>query len=225
MQFNIEKWIENFSEKIIEYFGKRVEFIGLQGSYARGESNSSSDIDVVLILDKITFEDLKKYDIIISEMEAREKICGFVSGKDELINWEKSDLFQFYYDTKPIYKNLDFIKDKIKIEDIKRAVLSGAGNIYHMTVHNICHDKSMDILKEIYKMSFFILQAKYFLENKIYLKNKKEAIEFLKESDRDILEILIKIKNINKLDKNQYESYSEKILVWSSELIKKYSIG
>lgn len=225
MKFDIKNWIENFSNKILKSFGKRVEFIGLQGSYAREEATNSSDIDVVVILDKISFKDLKKYDTIISEMENREKICGFISGKDEIINWEKSDLFQFYYDTKKIYKNLDFILEKIKKEDIQRAVLIGAGNIYHMSVHNIVHDKSIDLLKDIYKMSFFILQGKYFLENNIYLKNKKEALESLNGMDKKILEIGIEIKNIGEMDKNQYEDYSEKILLWSSELIKKYNIG
>lgn len=225
MKFHIENWIENFSKKIIESFGERVQFIGLQGSYARGEATNHSDIDVVVILDKISFKDLKKYDIIISEMDNREKICGFISGKDEIINWEKSELFQFYYDTKNVYKNLDFILEKIKKEDIQRAILIGVGNIYHMVVHNIVHDKSLDILKDIYKMSFFILQGKYFLENNSYLKNKKEASKFLDKKDKEILEIGIEIKNVGNLDKIKYENYSEKILIWSSELIKKYSIG
>ncbi len=35
-------------------------------------------------------------------MEDREKICGFISGKEELLSWEKADVFQFYYDTEPL---------------------------------------------------------------------------------------------------------------------------
>ena len=107
--FNIEEWISDFSQKIQENFKSRIEFIGLQGSYAREEATEGSDIDVVVIFDKLKMDDLKKYDEIISKMSCREKICGFLSGKDELANWEKSDLFQFYYDTKAIYGKLDFI--------------------------------------------------------------------------------------------------------------------
>ena len=84
--FNIEEWISDFSQKIQENFKSRIEFIGLQGSYAREEATEGSDIDVVVIFDKLKMDDLKKYDEIISKMSCREKICGFLSGKDELAN-------------------------------------------------------------------------------------------------------------------------------------------
>jgi hypothetical protein len=32
---------------------------------------------------------------MIDTLPNRELICGFLSGKDELINWEPSDLFQY----------------------------------------------------------------------------------------------------------------------------------
>ena len=92
--FNIEEWISDFSQKIQENFKSRIEFIGLQGSYAREEATEGSDIDVVVIFDKLKMDDLKKYDEIISKMSCREKICGFLSGKDELANWEKSTFLQ-----------------------------------------------------------------------------------------------------------------------------------
>ena len=37
----------------------------------------------------------------------RDLICGFFSGKDEIIKWEPTDLFRFYHDTTPIYASLD----------------------------------------------------------------------------------------------------------------------
>lgn len=140
---NIQEWIEQFQKEILLNFKERICFIGLQGSYARGEATENSDIDVVVIFDTLTVDDLKQYDQIISQMSYREKICGFLSGRDEIICWEKSDLFQFYYDTKPIYKNLDFILPFIKQENIKQAILIGSCNIYHACCHNMIHEKSM----------------------------------------------------------------------------------
>ncbi len=88
---NIQEWIEQFQKEILLNFKERICFIGLQGSYARGEATENSDIDVVVIFDTLTVDDLKQYDQIISQMSYREKICGFLSGRDEIICWEKSD--------------------------------------------------------------------------------------------------------------------------------------
>ena len=82
--------------------------MGLQGSRARKEANENSDIDIVVILDNLSINDLKTYKEIISSLEHNNLFCGFISGMQEIKNWEKSDLFQFYFDTLPIYKSLDF---------------------------------------------------------------------------------------------------------------------
>ncbi|MCI9111393.1 MAG: nucleotidyltransferase domain-containing protein [Eubacterium sp.] len=220
--FNIEEWISDFSQKIQENFKSRIEFIGLQGSYAREEATEGSDIDVVVIFDKLKMDDLKRYDEIISKMSCREKICGFLSGKDELANWEKSDLFQFYYDTKAIYGKLDFILPLIKKENVKQAVLIGGCNIYHACCHNIIHEKSLDILKALFKQAVFVLQAKYFYDAENYVSKKKELIDKLEAEDKHILELYFTIKSADKTE--EFDNYSNELFVWSSRLIKDYSI-
>ncbi|SNS88137.1 Nucleotidyltransferase domain-containing protein [Anaerovirgula multivorans] len=99
MNFFIDEWIDKLVSKIKNEFGDRLAFIGLQGSYKRKEADDSSDIDIVVILNELAVQDLKKYRAIISKMPYKEKAFGFISGKSEIIGWEKSDLFQFYYDT------------------------------------------------------------------------------------------------------------------------------
>lgn len=220
--FNIEEWISDFSQKIQENFKSRIEFIGLQGSYAREEATEGSDIDVVVIFDKLKMDDLKKYDEIISKMSCREKICGFLSGKDELANWEKSDLFQFYYDTKAIYGKLDFILPLIKKENVKQAVLIGGCNIYHACCHNIIHEKSLDILKALFKQAVFVLQAKYFYDTENYVSKKKDLIDKLEAEDKHILELYFTIKSADKTE--EFDNYSNELFVWSSRLIEDYSI-
>lgn len=220
--FNIEEWISDFSQKIQENFKSRIEFIGVQGSYAREEATEGSDIDVVVIFDKLKMDDLKRYDEIISKMSCREKICGFLSGKDELANWEKSDLFQFYYDTKAIYGKLDFILPLIKKENVKQAVLIGGCNIYHACCHNIIHEKSLDILKALFKQAVFVLQAKYFYDAENYVSKKKELIDKLEAEDKHILELYFTIKSADKTE--EFDNYSNELFVWSSRLIKDYSI-
>lgn len=59
---DIENWLKIFSERLEKSFGNRIDFIGIQGSCSRGEADDKSDIDVVVIFDKLTADDLKKYD-------------------------------------------------------------------------------------------------------------------------------------------------------------------
>ncbi len=47
---NIESWLPLWSRAVLERFGGRVLFLGLQGSSARGEAREDSDIDTVLAL-------------------------------------------------------------------------------------------------------------------------------------------------------------------------------
>lgn len=221
---NIEEWINNYKQEILDNFKGRIKIIGLQGSYARKEATEDSDIDVVVIFDTLNIQDLKKYDEIISNMPYREKICGFLSGKDEIANWEKSDLFQFYNDTKTIYGNLDFILPLIKRENVKQAVLIGSCNIYHTCCHNIVHEKDFEILKALYKQAIFVLQAKYFYDTNNYITKKKELLDKLELTDKHILELYFNIKTIKEINKEEFEHYSNELFIWSSELIKKYNI-
>lgn len=71
-------------------------FIGLQGSYGRGEASETSDIDVVLILDRLDSADLKKYSHMLDGLPQRKLVCRFVSGQKELKNWEPSILKELY---------------------------------------------------------------------------------------------------------------------------------
>ena len=96
---DINIWTEKFLSALDKEFPNRVYFAGLQGSYSRGEATDESDIDMVVILDELSAEDIAIYNKMLDTLPHRELICGFLSGKDEILNWEASDLFQFYYDT------------------------------------------------------------------------------------------------------------------------------
>ena len=50
MTFDINSWCELFAGKAQKTFGEKLLFIGLQGSYKRGEADDNSDIDIVVIL-------------------------------------------------------------------------------------------------------------------------------------------------------------------------------
>lgn len=89
------EWLAAFQGAVLGAFGARVKMIGIQGSRARGEATEHSDIDVVVILDTLSYADLKRYDQAISDLPEREKICGFCSGAGELRAWDRGTCSSF----------------------------------------------------------------------------------------------------------------------------------
>ena len=193
---NINLWMERFTELLKETFGEHIYFVGLQGSYGRGEATESSDIDVVVILDKLTVDDIKTYSGMIDTLPNRELICGFLSGKDELINWEPSDLFQFYYDTTPIIGSLDELITLIDRGALDRAIKIGACNIYHGCVHNMLYEKSDDIVCGLYKSASFVVQAIVFRDTGNYIKQQKNLIEVVNNETKEIIDDIIALKMV-----------------------------
>lgn len=220
MTVNIDEWLNLAIEKLQKTFSEKLLFVGLQGSYNRGEATDESDIDLVVILDKLSFEDLKEYRKIIDEMPNNELACGFISGKEELQNWSKADLFQFFYDTKSLVGKLEDIIQPPSIEDIKKSIKISSETLYHATVHSFVHSTNYaEDLQNLYKMTFFTLQAKYFTENNIYIKTKKELAECLNNADREILDICINRKQIDFADKVKVENLYKKLIDWTSQNI------
>ncbi len=215
---DINSWMENFTAKVEQTFAKRIWFIGLQGSYGRVEATDTSDIDVVVILDELRFNDLKVYRDMLDTLPHRELICGFVSGKDELLNWETSDLFQFYHDTVPIKGSLDSLLEKIDRQSVKRAIKIGACNIYHACVHNCIHERSDDILRSLYKSAVFVLQAVWFYETDKYIKSKDDLRKAITPASA-VLETAYKLKSGAPVD---FEHMSELLLNWTKAIIGGY---
>ena len=192
---DINPWINEFTVALNETFNNRVWFVGLQGSYGRNEANKNSDIDVVVILDELTANDIRCYSLMLDCLTHREKICGFLSGKSEIFNWDRSDLFQFIHDTKPIKGSLDELLLLIDNSVVEKAIKIGACNIYHGCVHNMLHEKSLDILKALYKSACFVIQAIYYKQSGEYISLQKELISKTDDSDKLILEKYLNLKN------------------------------
>lgn len=214
---NITEWMENFIKALDEAFCDRVWFVGLQGSYARGEATESSDIDTVVILDELTAADIEKYNSMLDSLPHRELICGFLSGKAELLSWEPSDLFQFYYDTKPIKGSLDGLLSFIDDAAVSRAVKTGVCNIYHGCVHNMLYEKSEDALRGLYKSASFVIQAVCFRESGKYISRQKDLLDAVSDDDRKIIEIFMKLKKGGEVNLREM---SETLYSWSAKLIK-----
>ena len=213
---DIKKWMNTFLNAVNATFTNRIWFVGLQGSYGRGEATETSDIDVVIILDQLSATDIQAYNAMLDGLPYRELICGFLSGKDELLNWESSDLFQFYYDTTPIKGSLDELLAVIDEASIDRAIKIGACNIYHGCVHNMLHEKSDEILQGLYKSASFVVLAIVFKQTGKYIKHQKELLSVAFPDEQAIVNTFLNLKNGGSVD---FSSMSEALLAFSKKWI------
>ena len=160
---DINSFMESFKENLLNLFNDNLLFLGLQGSYGRGEAKESSDIDPVIIL----------------------RQCG---SSDELRAWESADRAQLILDTKPLYGELTPLCPEITHDDILRAVQQGACAIHHASSHNILHARDWSILPELYKSARFTIRMKHYLDTGVYVSAFKELFAVVNEEEKMILE-------------------------------------
>ena len=212
----ITTWMDRFLKALNDQFGDRVWFVGLQGSFARGEATENSDIDMVVILDELSSSDVATYNTMLDTLPHRELICGFLSGKNEILNWEPSDLFQFYYDTKPIKGSLDELLSLIDDTAVTRAIKIGVCNIYHGCVHNMLYDKSEEILRGLYKSASFVVQAIAFKQTGKYIRHQKDLLQIVSPDERVIVETFLKLKNGGAVE---FDEMSKNLFNWAKKWI------
>ena len=213
---DITTWMQNFLQTLNKTFENRVWFVGLQGSYGRGEATETSDIDIVVILDELSAKDIQIYNDMIDTLPHRKLICGFLSGKNEIMNWEPSDLFQFCNDTTPIKGTLEEVFALIDESAINRAIKIGACNIFHGCVHNMLHEKSEDILRGLYKSASFVVQAIVFKQTGNYIKYQEELLKVVSSDELVIVENFMNLKNGGTVD---FSLMSETLFDWAKKWI------
>ena len=214
----IKSWTENFIRALEETFEEQIWFAGLQGSRGRGEETEGSDIDLVVILDKLTPADVRIYEGMLDRLPERELVCGFLSGKEELLRWEPSDLFQFYYDTRPIVGSLDGLLERIDDEAVRRAIKIGVCNIYHGCVHNMLYDRQEEILKGLYKSASFVVQAICFRQTGKYTKKQRDLLDIAGKEEQNIVETFLALKEGGQAD---FEEMSDRLLLWAQGWINR----
>ena len=213
---DISVWMETFLQALKGSFADRVWFVGLQGSYGRGEATESSDIDAVVILDELTAGDVQTYNAMLDTLPHRELMCGFLSGKDEIMNWEPSDLFQLYYDTEPIIGSLDELRILLDEKAVDRAIKIGVCNLCHGCVHNMLYEKSGEILRGLYKSASFVVQAICYKETGIYFRHQKDLLEAASADEQRIVRTFMELKNGGVV---RFREMSEVLLAWTKKWI------
>ena len=173
-------------------FGGRLMYVGLQGSYLRGEAKESSDIDVMLILDRLTVEDMDVYRGLLEKAGYYDRSCGFICGRDEMARWNPLEVCQLRHTTKDLYGALsDFLPQATREDEINYVKIS-LGNLYHELCHRYIHggrEKSAARFRGTCKGLFFLIQNLRYLESGVFAATKRELRAQAPDEDRAVLDM------------------------------------
>lgn len=195
---NIETYISQLTDLLKAQFGSRLLYVGLQGSYLRGEATENSDIDIMAVIDDLSVADLTCYRSIIQSTEHSELSCGFICSKSDLANWNPLEIWNLLNGTKDYYGILKELIPKYTKDDIRNFVKLSLNNLYHEICHRYIHaslDKNITALPSTYKSVFYILQNLYFLEHSKYIATKAELLPLLSNKHRTVLERSVELNS------------------------------
>lgn len=216
----IGPWLAAYRHAVLAEFGARVRFIGIQGSHARGEAGEGSDIDAVLILDRLTPHDLRCYRALAAGLPHARLLCGFVAGAAELAAWDRADRLSFYFDTRPVYGTLDALLDAPTADDAARAVSLGACGLYHACCHGLLHGLDEPALRALCKQARFVLQAAQFAAGGRYAASLLELDARAAGREKEICALIRRAAQGQALAP---ERDAEALLCWAQELIVRYA--
>lgn len=216
--FDINEYIESIMTKCKAAFGERLMYIGLQGSYLRGEAHEDSDIDIMVIIDRFTVEDMDTYRSILKDIGYYEKSCGFICGKAEMSNWNPLEVCQLHHTTKDLFGTLgDFLPAAGRQDEINYVKFS-LGNIYHELCHRYIHssrDKNTAKLRLTCKGLFFLIQNIYYLESGRFINSREELKKLVSAKDRAVL----KISELP--DNYDFDKAFRQVFVWCADAFER----
>jgi len=204
--FGLERYLCDLLTLLKDQFAKRLLYVGLQGSYLRNEADENSDVDIMVIIDDLTVHDLAVYRNVLVSIGCFEKSCGFISGRLEMANWNRLEICHLLHTTKDLYGTLADFVPAYTADDVRNYIKISLGNLFHELCHRYIHsdiEKNIALLPFAYKSIFFILQNMHYIESGSFIATKRELITHLKNNDREVLEMAIKLKESKAYDFDQ----------------------
>ena len=217
--YQVEDYMPKMLQALQTRFGSRLLYLGLQGSYLRGEATQESDLDVVVILERLTAADLAAYKAIVESLPEPEKSCGFFCGRQELANWNPLEACNFLHGTRDYYGSLaDFVPAYTKT-DVANFIKLSVGNLYHALCHRYIHadaEKNNKKLPQSCKEVFFILQGLYYLKDGIFYPSRKALLENLCPRDRAVFELGERLRDGADYD---FDAAFDLLLTWCQRVL------
>lgn len=194
---NVEEYIGKLVNALKKSFGERLRYVGLQGSYLRNEQTENSDIDIMVVIDDLSVEDLRTYQIALIYVGNPDKSCGFICGKADLDNWNPLEICHLLNTTKDYYGKLEKLVPAYTAEDERNYVKLNLNNLFHEICHRYIHadrERNMAGLPTTCKSVFYIMQHLHYIRSGNFVQTKQELLECVKDEDKAVLELSISLQ-------------------------------
>ena len=188
---DVESYLQQLTALLKDCYGQRLVYVGLQGSYMRGEATEDSDLDVMVVVDGLDVSDLDSYRKAINSLPHRDKSCGFICSKVDMANWNPLEIGHLLHTTRDYFGVLKELAPVYTDADVRNFVKLSVNNLYHEVCHRYLHadpEKSVQHLPGTYKGVFFILQNLYYLRSGKYIDSKQELLLLLDGKDLAVME-------------------------------------
>ena len=193
---DIQVYLSRLIDGLPHTFGDRLLYVGLQGSYLRGEATETSDIDVMVIFDRVDAPTLDIYRDLLIAVGDYDRSCGFVCSREDMAAWNTPEVCHLLHTTRDLYGRLADFVPAYSREDVFQYVKVRVGNLYHELCHRYIHasrETNQSHLAMTCKSVFFILQNIHYLKTGRFVATKRELLEALEGEDREILTLSLRL--------------------------------
>ncbi|MBR4960413.1 MAG: nucleotidyltransferase domain-containing protein [Clostridia bacterium] len=194
---SIEPYMTGMVDLLRQAFGKDLLYVGLQGSYLRGEATEKSDIDVMVILEEVSLPLLERYRTVLQAAGNEELSCGFLCSRADMAHWNPQEIPGLLRGTRDYYGSLvDFVPPYTEY-DLKLFLQTGLGNLYHEITHRYIHSSpecSLSALADLHKPVFFLLQSLLLYRNNTFPENRTALAKMLTGEDSAVWEMLCRCR-------------------------------
>ena len=216
---NIESYLSSLLTLLQQNFGPRLVYVGLQGSYLRGEATENSDIDIMTVVDGLSVSDLEQYRALVSSLAEPEKSCGFICSKTDLSHWNPLEICHLLHSTRDLFGRLRPLVPSYTEQDVRSYVKLSVNNLYHELCHRFIHGergKAIAALPSLYQIAFFLLQNLYYLEHGLFPQTKAELLPLLSGRNHSVLKCAMTFKADSAFD---FHACFELLFLWCQETL------
>jgi len=187
-QAAVDLWLAEFLARLKETFGERLVFVAHHGSWARGEGTPDSDIDTMVVLDRVAPEDLAAYRAIVDAMpEGGRHASGLLNSVAEMRATPRSERLQYFYGRKVLHGGAEDILEPPTAEDLIEDIKIKASNNLLSARHYLLypHDLADRVhnLHYPFKECFYALQAWMLAEQGVFYARKDDLLLHLTDAD------------------------------------------
>ncbi len=218
---DFQRYIQEMTADLRTAFGERLCYVGLQGSYLRGEAHDGSDLDLMVVIEALTPADLDTYRACLANRGEEIPSCGFLCGREELSAWNPLEILHLRYSTKDLIGELARLVPPADMEDHRRFVQLALGNLYHALCHRYVHGSEKGRTASLgshEKELFFLLQDLHFLRSGEFAPTRTALYDALIPSDRAVWDA-VKTAHAHP-DSCDYDSAFAELFAWCQSVMR-----